>query len=78
MSVAEIKKTKSELIAWIEKMSDINMIYFLNGLKTTDSNKDWWDALTVSQQNHINNGVKQAENNETIPSADFWQKLKNG
>lgn len=78
MSVAEIKKTKSELIAWIEKLSDVNMLQFLSGLKRVDKNNDWWNELTESQQQHFMEGVKQAENGETVSAVEFWQQVKNG
>lgn len=78
MSVAEIKKTKSELIAWIEKLSDVNMLQFLSGLKRVDKNNDWWNELTEAQQLHIMEGVKQVENGQTVSATEFWQQLKNG
>ena len=36
MSVAEIEKTKSDLITWIEHLSDINMLSVLDGLRVSD------------------------------------------
>ena len=79
MSVAEIKKTKHDLIAWIEGLSDINMLTVLDGLKNSRSDgKDWWDDLTENQKQHINRGLADAENGRVMSSADFWNKLKNG
>ena len=54
MSVAEIKKTKSDLIAWIEQLSDSKMLNFLESLRIAKSNNDWWDDLSESQKKHIN------------------------
>ena len=53
MSVAEIKKTKSDLIAWIEALSDVNLLTVLNGLKDSQSEKDWWDDLSENQKRVI-------------------------
>jgi hypothetical protein len=77
MSVAEIKKTKSDLIAWIKQLSDMNMLTVLDGLKNSKSEKDWWDDLDKNQQKHINEGLSDVENGRVISSAEFWDKLKN-
>jgi predicted transcriptional regulator len=77
MSVAEIKKTKSNLIAWIEQLSDSNMLMVLDGLRNAGSDKDWWSDLSESQKQHIQEGVDDAENGRVISSAEFWNNLKN-
>jgi len=78
MSVAEIKKTKSDLIAWIESLSDVNMLTVLSGLKDSREDRDWWDDLTENQKKHINEGLADAENGRVMSSEVFWNKLKNG
>lgn len=78
MSVAEIKKTKSDLIAWIEGMSDVSMLTVLNGLKNSRDEKDWWNDLSESQKQHINEGIADAEKGKVMSSEVFWNKLKNG
>jgi hypothetical protein len=78
MSVAEIKKTKLDLIAWIEQLSDTNMLTVLDGLRNSRTNKDWWDDLTEGQQRQINEGLEDAENGRIVSSVAFWEKLKNG
>jgi hypothetical protein len=78
MSVAEIKKTKLDLIAWIEQLSDVNMLTVLDGLRSSKSDNDWWDNLTENQKQHINEGLNDAENGQVVSSETFWNKLKNG
>ena len=78
MSTAEIKKTKLNLISWIEQLSDANMLTFLDGLRKTKSEGDWWQKLSVSQKHHINEGVEDIENGRVVSSAEFWNALKNG
>ena len=78
MSVAEIKQTKLKLIAWIEQLSDTSMLSFLEGLKESKSNSDWWDNLSESQKSHINEGLSDIKNDRVVSSSDFWNKLKNG
>ncbi len=78
MSVAEIKQTKSDLIAWIEGLSDINMLAVLSGLSNSKNDKDWWNELSESQKQHINEGLADVENGHVQSSEVFWDKLKNG
>jgi hypothetical protein len=78
MSVAEIKKTKSNLIAWIEGLSDTKILTALDGLRVSTGNKDWWDDLNENQKQHINEGLLDAENGRVHTSSVFWDKLKNG
>ncbi len=78
MSVAEIKQTKLNLIAWIEQLSDTNTLAFLEGLKESKSSNDWWSNISESQKQHINEGLSDAAEGRTVSSAEFWNKLKNG
>ncbi|MGF7081129.1 hypothetical protein [Mucilaginibacter sp. UYCu711] len=78
MSIAEIKQTKSNLIAWIEQLSDTNMLSFLESLKDSKTSGDWWDDLSEAQRQNIDEGIKDLEEGRTISSAEFWHKLKNG
>ena len=78
MSTAEIKKTKSDLIAWIENLSDNNMLTVLTGLKQSKLENDWWDELNEQQIQHINEGLADIENGRIHSSDSFWTKLKNG
>jgi hypothetical protein len=78
MSVSEIKKTKLDLITWIENLSDINMLTVLDGLRNSRSNKDWWDDLNDNQKQQINAGLFDAEKGNVHSSEVFWDKLKNG
>lgn len=78
MSVTEVKQTKMNLIAWIEQLSDTNMLSFLEGLKNSKSNIDWWDSISETERNHINEGLNDMEAGRIISSVDFWNKLKNG
>jgi len=78
MSTAELNKMKLDLIAWINKLSDENMIEFLDGLKRSKSKSDWWDGLSESQKKMLQNGLDEVENGNVISSDQFWKDLKNG
>ena len=78
MSVTEITNTRTNLIAWIEQLSDSNMLNFLDGLRNSTSNKDWWEDLTKSHISHINKGIDDAAKGRVMSSDEFWNALKNG
>jgi len=78
MSAAEIKETKANLIAWIEGLSDINLLNTLDRFRTTNGGKDWWDDLSESQKQYLEDGLKEAENGDEYSSEIFWERLKNG
>jgi hypothetical protein len=77
MSTAELNQTKLDLIAWINRLSDENMIAFLDGLKKSKSKDDWWDDLSENQQKIVRNGLEDIESGNVISSAQFWEELKN-
>ena len=77
MSVAEINETKSNLIAWIEQLSDADMLSFLDGLRSSKPKKDWWDDLSEPQKRHLKEGIDDIENGREISSEEFWTKREN-
>ncbi|MBN8702318.1 MAG: hypothetical protein J0M08_04590 [Bacteroidetes bacterium] len=50
MSTAELNKTKLNLIAWINQLSDVDVLSFLDGLKSSKSKTDWWSELSAQQK----------------------------
>lgn len=78
MSTSELNKIKLDLIAWINRLFDENVIEFLDGLKQPESNQDWWGELTTRQEQIIHEGVTDAENDNLISSSEFWKSLKDG
>jgi hypothetical protein len=77
MSTAEIEKTKSNLIAWIDQLSDSKILTFLDGLRNIKSEPDWWDDLSDAQKHEINEGIADADAGRVITSEEFWRRLKN-
>ena len=78
MSIAEIKETKTNLIAWIDQLSDANMLTVLDSLRTSKPDDDWWENLSDAQKQHINEGIEDEENGRLISSDEFWKRLRNG
>lgn len=77
MSVAEVKETKSNLKAWIDKLSDTNMLMMLDGLRTLND-KFSWDDLSEFEKQNINEGLEDIKHGRVMTSEEFWNQLKNG
>jgi hypothetical protein len=77
MSTAELNEIKLNLIAWINQISDDDLISFLDGIRNSRSKGDWWDELSEEKKKIILAGLKDAEDGKVISSSQFWKKLKN-
>ena len=77
MSAAELNGIKLNLIAWINQLSDTDLISLLDGLRISRTKNDWWEELSDSQKKQIIAGLKDADNGNLSSSKEFWSKLKN-
>ncbi len=77
MSTAELNGIKLNLISWINQLSDKDVISFLDGLRLSRANEDWWNELSDAQQKQILSGIKDADKGKLMGSKDFWKKLQN-
>ena len=77
MSSAELNRKKLDLISWINQLSDVNVISFLEGIRLSRTKEDWWDELSEGQKKSVLAGLKDAENGNVMTSSEFWKKLKN-
>ena len=77
MSTAELNGIKLTLIAWINQLSDADLITFLNGLRISRTNEDWWEELSDVQKKQVLAGIRDADAGRVISSKKFWDKLSN-
>lgn len=77
MSTAELNGIKLDLIDWINKLSDADLIQFLDGLRISRAQKDWWEELPVAQKKQILAGLKDADEGKVMDSKQFWKNLNN-
>ena len=77
MSTAELNSIKLNLIAWINQLSDADVIGFLDGLRISRAKTDWWEELSSAQQKEILSGMKDTEDGKVMDSSRFWENLKN-
>jgi hypothetical protein len=76
MSAAEINGIKLNLIAWINQLSDTELITFLDGIRASRAKNDWWEELSDKQKKQVLAGIKDADNGKLSSSKEFWNKLK--
>jgi hypothetical protein len=77
MSVAELNGIKLNLIAWINQLSDADLITFLDGIRVSRTKEDWWDELSDKQKRQVLAGIKDADKGKISSAKEFWNKLKN-
>ena len=77
MSTAELNGIKLDLIDWINKLSDADLIQFLDGLRISRAQNDWWEELSTSQKKQILAGLKDADEGKLMDSGKFWNNLNN-
>ena len=77
MSTAELKQIKLNLVAWINQLSDNDLITFLEGVRISTANKDWWEGLSTDQKKQILSGMKDADEGKVMESKEFWESLSN-
>jgi hypothetical protein len=77
MSTAELNGIKLDLIHWINKLSDSDLIQFLDGLRISREKNDWWEELPIDQKKQILAGIKDADDGNLMDSDKFWKNLSN-
>ena len=77
MSTAELNGIKLNLIAWINQLSDTDIIAFLDRLRVSSAKNDWWEELSSGQKKQVLAGIKDADNGRLIDSKEFWNKFSN-
>jgi hypothetical protein len=77
MSTVELNGIKLELIGWINQLSDADLIQFLDGLRISRSQNDWWEKLPISHKKQILAGIQYADEGELMDSTKFWENLNN-
>ncbi len=78
MSVAEVKEVKTNLKAWIDQLSDINMLSMLEGVRVLNAGKFSWDDLSEYEKENINAGLDDIKHGHVMSSEEFWSQVKNG
>jgi len=71
----EHEALKLELIEWLTKLDDQDIIEYLKVVKDTKTNDhDWWDDLTEEQKKGIERGLRDFDQRRTISHDEVKRK----
>lgn len=63
----EQKAIKLELIEWLTRLNDIDILIYLKKIKESRANNnDWWDDLTEQQKLGIQRGLKDIDEGKVV------------
>lgn len=66
---------KLELIEWLTKLNDVEMLNYLKVVKDSRAgNHDWWDDLTDQQIQGIQRGISDIDEGRVISHEDVKRK----
>lgn len=66
---------KQELIEWLIRLEDEEIIGYLKVVKESDSHhNDWWHDLTDEQRTGIERGLKNIDEGKTFPHDEVKQR----
>lgn len=57
MLTAELKQIKTNLVNWINQLSDNDIITFLEGLRASTTNTVWWEGRSVDRKKQVLSGL---------------------
>ncbi len=67
-------KIKEELVEWILKPENEDLLQTLVLIKETSTSDDWLDDLTDSEKKSIKKGIEDHKRGKILTSKDFWKK----
>ncbi len=63
----EQKAIKLELIEWLTRLNDIDILIYLKKIKESRANNnDWWDDLTEQQKLGIQRGLRDIDEGKVV------------
>ncbi len=65
---------KLELIEWLARLEDEEVIRYLKIVKDSERDHDWWNDLTDEQKAGIERGLKDIDEGRTIPHEEVKQR----
>ncbi len=58
---------KLELIEWLVRLEDDEVIRYLKIVKDNEQDHDWWNTLTDEQKEGIERGLRDIDEGRTVP-----------
>ncbi|HEX6983243.1 MAG TPA: hypothetical protein VF181_10825 [Balneolaceae bacterium] len=65
---------REEVIEWISKPENEELLETLKLIKEASESKDWFDDLTEDEKRSLKRGQKDHQEGNTLSSEEFWKK----
>ncbi|SFL49574.1 hypothetical protein [Proteiniphilum acetatigenes] len=65
---------KLELIEWLARLEDEEVIRYLKIVKDSERDHDWWNDLSDEQKAGIERGLKDIDEGRTVPHEEVKQR----
>lgn len=65
---------RNELIEWISKLEDPNLLGSLLGIKKATQATDWADGISPEERRSIERGLDDLKHGRKTASRDFWAR----
>ena len=65
---------KEELVEWISKPGNEDLLETLKLMKEASSDGDWYDELSQDEKASIKRGLEDQEEGKTLSSREFWDR----
>ncbi|MBP9151621.1 MAG: hypothetical protein KBF73_05000 [Flavobacteriales bacterium] len=70
----KIEAAKLELIEWLKKLDNEQMLEALLFYKKNHESKDWAEDLTPAQKKAVEQGLADEKAGRMTPSSEVWKK----
>ncbi len=71
-------KARKELVEWISKTENEELLETLLLIKKSSDSADWFDELSEQEKKSVIQGVADHESGNTLSSEDFWATIFEG
>jgi len=68
-------KVREEIIEWISKTNDEDLLQTLKLIKESGGFSEWYDLLSASEIKSLERGKKDHQAGNTLTSEEFWKRL---
>lgn len=70
----EENKVKEEIVEWISKPENKDILEILKLIKESSESGDWYERLTQEEKDSVKQGIEDHKKGKTLNSREFWEK----
>lgn len=72
--MTEENKVNEEIVKWISRPENKDLLDTLKRIKESSESGDWYDRLTKEEIKSIKKGIDDHKRGRTLTSGKFWDK----